>query len=104
MLGTLVGALFLCVRTAGGGESLTAAAHPPGHSSSAAAYVCPGDLPGCSPFAHVAPGVLPVPPPVVLPPRAEPPPHAVAEAAGAIRPPGALARAPDLHVLQVLRN
>ncbi|MCB5181067.1 hypothetical protein [Streptomyces antimicrobicus] len=87
-------------RAAAAGTRTAAGASYAAHAS----YVCPGDLPGCSHRGHVAPGVLPVPPPVVVPPRAEPPPAAGAGPDGRIRPPRAPARAPDLHVLQVLRT
>ncbi|QES50407.1 hypothetical protein DEJ50_23880 [Streptomyces venezuelae] len=121
--GTLVAALYLCAR-AGGGEGLPGV-HPVGPGSGPGpavahsalphapdrtvplgypAYVCPYDLPRCSPFSHVTPGVLPVPPPAVTAPRAEPPAARVAASAGAVRPPQPAARPPDLHVLQVLRT
>ncbi|MFJ3923888.1 hypothetical protein [Streptomyces sp. NPDC090022] len=112
-LGTLLGALILCGRMGAGTEAGPGPVSGTGeaaHTAAAfrhaghAAYVCPGDLPGCSPFAHATPGVLPVPPPAVLPVAGEPPPAAAADPDGRIRPPRALARAPDLHVLQVLRT
>ncbi|MFG2296561.1 hypothetical protein [Streptomyces sp. NPDC048603] len=69
-----------------------------------ASYVCPYDLPACSPFSHVTPGLVPVPPPAVATHGAEPAPVAAVRAAGAARPVQPPARAPDLHVLQVLRT
>ncbi|MFG2876011.1 hypothetical protein ACGFYU_13555 [Streptomyces sp. NPDC048337] len=101
--GVLVGVLLLCARP---GEPhapaalQAAAAHGPAH----AVCVSPYDLPGCSPLAHTIPGVLPVPPPAVTVAGGDPLPAARAGADGRIRPPGTLARAPDLHVLQVLRT
>ncbi|MGR4879316.1 hypothetical protein ACIPUC_07785 [Streptomyces sp. LARHCF249] len=64
----------------------------------------PYDLPGCSALAHVMPGLLPVPPPAVTVAGGDPPPLAAAGAPGRIRAPLALAPAPDLHALQVLRT
>ncbi|MFD0271604.1 hypothetical protein ACFVGY_34290 [Streptomyces sp. NPDC127106] len=62
------------------------------------------DLPGCSPFSHVTPGVLPAPPPAVPVAAAAADPVVRAADAGRARPHGTLARAPDLHALQVLRT
>ncbi|MFD7834868.1 hypothetical protein ACFV5L_06685, partial [Streptomyces sp. NPDC059761] len=64
----------------------------------------PDEPPGCSPFSHVAPGVLPAPPPAVTVPGSAPDPVARAADGGPARPHGTLARAPDLHALQVLRT
>ncbi|MEV8531249.1 hypothetical protein [Streptomyces sp. NPDC051211] len=106
-LGPLVAALFLCARTGGGDAAVRVQAAAPGvpagHAPHAA-FVCPYDLPACSPFSHVTPGVLPAPPPAVTAPGAEPPPPRPTRSAGAVRPPQPAARAPDLHVLQVLRT
>ncbi|MEV7614574.1 hypothetical protein [Streptomyces sp. NPDC089799] len=117
-LGTLVGALFLCARPGGGTvpASGPAGPHPrpltvravapvpvPAHWAHAS-YVCPYDLPACAPFSHVTPGLVPVPPPAVAAPGAEPPPPGAVRAVGAVRPVQPPARAPDLHVLQVLRT
>ncbi|MER5870589.1 hypothetical protein [Streptomyces sp. NPDC002044] len=98
-LGLLVGALFLCARP--GEVSVPGAA--PEHGTHA---VCtsPYELPGCSPLAHVVPAVLPVPPPAVVLHAGGPPAAPAAAARGLVRPPRALARAPDLHALQVLRT
>ncbi|MFI6148863.1 hypothetical protein [Streptomyces sp. NPDC051109] len=115
-LSVLFGALFLCVRpgephAATAGAAATAGT--PGTSSraaitpaAAARAVCaaPDEPPGCSPFSHVAPGVLPAPPPAVTVPGSAPDPVARAADAGPARPHGTLARAPGLHVLQVLRT
>ncbi|MFF4428867.1 hypothetical protein ACFYZ4_06815 [Streptomyces sp. NPDC001513] len=105
LVGALTGALFLCASRSG--ESATPAeprAHVTAHGTAHAVCVSPYDLPGCSPLAHVTPGVLPVPPPAMTVPGGEPPPAAEVSGAGRIRPPGPLARAPDLHALQVLRT
>ncbi|MFD3700241.1 hypothetical protein ACFWUZ_29645 [Streptomyces sp. NPDC058646] len=104
--GVLAGALLLCarpgeVRTAtGGGHAATGV---PGHGTH---VVClsPYEPPGCSGLSHVAPGVLPAPPPAVAVGRTGPAPGARPARAGQVRPVGTLARAPDLHALQVLRT
>ncbi|MCB5170037.1 hypothetical protein LG634_35195 [Streptomyces bambusae] len=114
-LGALVAALLLCGGPFGGhaGGALRTAAAAPHHSPAgygpgrAAAdrpvYECPDGMPGCSGRVHGTPAVLTVPPPAaeapgvpVLAPRPR--------AAGRALPPQPPARAPDLHVLQVLRN
>ncbi|WP_411105865.1 hypothetical protein [Streptomyces sp. cmx-4-9] len=64
----------------------------------------PSGPPGCSGSAHVTPGVLPVPPPAVAGGRTGPVPGARPAVAPRPRPAGTLARAPDLHALQVLRT
>ncbi|MEU8435144.1 hypothetical protein AB0F18_19905 [Streptomyces sp. NPDC029216] len=103
-LGVVAGVGFLCVRTgaaapSGEGPVRVYAAHGP-H----AACVSPYDLPGCSPHSHATPAVLPAPPPAVTAARPGPAPSARPAAPGPVRPPGTLARAPDLHALQVLRT
>ncbi|NXY98971.1 hypothetical protein HYE82_32240 [Streptomyces sp. BR123] len=126
-LSVLLGALLLCVRpgephavTAAAGASHAAGATPApaapvlhghGYGRSQAPYaaarvVCVShdDLPGCSPFSHVTPGVLPAPPPAVPVAAAAADPVARVADAGRARPHGTLARAPDLHALQVLRT
>ncbi|MFE2143278.1 hypothetical protein ACFXA3_16320 [Streptomyces sp. NPDC059456] len=115
-LSVLFGALFLCVRPgdphavtgvsgagASGAGGPGAASAVRGHGAHAVC-VSPGELPGCSPFSHVARGVLPAPPPAVTLPGSAPPPVARTAGAGPSRPAGTLARAPDLHALQVLRT
>ncbi|MDX3536181.1 hypothetical protein PV721_17735 [Streptomyces sp. MB09-01] len=114
LAGVLTGALFLCASRSGespvshgsarAGAQAEPRAHGTTHATTHAVCVSPYDLPGCSSLAHVTPGVLPVPPPAVTVPDGEPPPAAEASGAGRIRPPGPLARAPDLHALQVLRT
>ncbi|MFC8509572.1 hypothetical protein ACFU3J_07865 [Streptomyces sp. NPDC057411] len=106
---TLVGMLFLCLgvgdpggahRGPGGHER--AAFH---HASVVDEYVCPYDPAGCSLFPSLSPAVLSAPPldhPLHLegrPPRLGAPHHL-----GLAPRPGARPRAPDLHVLQVLRT
>ncbi|MEU3609119.1 hypothetical protein AB0E83_27265 [Streptomyces sp. NPDC035033] len=69
------------------------------------AYVCPYDRGGCSLFPSLSPAVLSAPP-------LDPPLHAedrlprvgAFAGGGAARDPGVRPRAPDLHVLQVLRT
>lgn len=104
VLGVLAGALFLCARS--GEPHVSPEARGLGATLAAEHAVCasPYDLPGCSPLAHVTPAVLPVPPPAVTVADGGPLPAARTTAAGRIRPPEPLARAPDLHVLQVLRT
>ncbi|MFE2553603.1 hypothetical protein ACFXGI_34480 [Streptomyces sp. NPDC059355] len=111
-LSVLFGALFLCVRPGEPHPAATASATAAGtigsavSAGSAARAVCvaPDEPPGCSPFSHVAPGVLPAPPPAVTGPGSAPDPVARAVGGGPARPHGTLARAPDLHALQVLRT
>lgn len=105
--------MFLCARPAAGtghagyaGYAATghaAAAHPPG-AAQRVFCVSPHDLPGCSPLSHVTPGVLPPPPPAVAMAGGAAAAAARGSGEGRVRPPSALARGPDLHVLQVLRT
>ncbi|MFJ8659281.1 hypothetical protein [Streptomyces sp. NPDC093795] len=92
------------VTLAGGGTAGSAAAA----SNSGPAvreYVCPYDRGGCSLFPSLSPAVLsapPLDPPLHTaggPPRLDPP-----SGDGPARRSGAQPRAPDLHVLQVLRT
>ncbi|WP_371615606.1 hypothetical protein [Streptomyces sp. NBC_00454] len=118
--GMLAGAVFLCARPAAGtghaateyaatGRAATAhttahtAAHRPG-AAQRVFCVSPHDLPGCSPLSHVTPGVLPPPPPAVATAGGAAATAARVSGEGRVRPPAALARGPDLHVLQVLRT
>lgn len=103
---TLLAALFVCL---GAGD--TAAAHhesAPAHERVTAAvdeYVCPYDRGGCTLFPALSPAVLTAPP-------LDPPPHTEGRLPGLVPAydtgraprPGAQPRAPDLHVLQVLRT
>ncbi|UQX00917.1 hypothetical protein [Streptomyces sp. RerS4] len=99
-------ASFLCARPAG--PAVRAGDHPLAHAAPHTAHagcVSPYDHPGCRGVAHVTPAVLPAPPPAVtVADRTGPAPVARTAGAGAVRPPGTLARAPDLHTLQVLRT
>lgn len=118
VLGMLVGALFLCARSGEPSSHVSSGVrahgtahhmadgttHATTHGPAHAVCVSPYEAPGCSPLAHVPPAVLPVPPPAVTVTGGAPLPSAHTTAAGRIRPPEALARAPDLHVLQVLRT
>ncbi|MET9961474.1 hypothetical protein ABZ128_20865 [Streptomyces sp. NPDC006326] len=109
VLSVLLGALFLCLRPGephqADAQTARADRSAPTAPTAPARVVCvsPDRQPGCSPFSHVTPGVLPVPPPAVTVPgaAAAPVPRAADPRPG--RPPAALARAPDLHALQVLR-
>ncbi|WP_030746358.1 hypothetical protein [Streptomyces sp. NRRL F-5135] len=76
-----------------------------GRSANESRYVCPYDRGDCGRFAHLSPAVLTAPPPAA--------PQAATVTLTHLEPPyrtgplprsGALARAPDLHVLQVLRT
>ncbi|MFE6851629.1 hypothetical protein ACFVDH_12665 [Streptomyces sp. NPDC057674] len=74
-------------------------------AGSVAEYICPYDRGGCSLFPSLSPAVLsapPLDPPLHAAdglPRVEPP-----SGDGAARRSGVRPRAPDLHVLQVLRT
>lgn len=76
-----------------------------GRSANESRYICPYDRGDCGRFAHLSPAVLTAPPPAA--------PQAATVTLTHLEPPyrtgpsprsGALARAPDLHVLQVLRT
>ncbi|MEU9419699.1 hypothetical protein [Streptomyces sp. NPDC048272] len=99
--GVLFGAVFLCGR-AGVGHARPAAHDAPGAPH--AVCVAPYELPGCAPHSHVTPAVLPAPPPAVTVSQTGSAAVADLACAGPVRPPGTLARAPDLHALQVLRT
>ncbi|MFH9721791.1 hypothetical protein ACH4M4_02325 [Streptomyces sp. NPDC017254] len=117
---TLLAALFFCLgsgpgnhhepagaqadaRAAGGATSL--APTVTGTEAVAVEYVCPYDRDGCSLFPSLSPAVLSAPPLDPPPqaagglPRLDPP-----SGDGPARRSGARPRAPDLHVLQVLRT
>ncbi|MFE6715054.1 hypothetical protein [Streptomyces sp. NPDC057695] len=118
---TLLAALFFCLGAGPGPGDHHADAGPgvasgalggstPAVGTTSAArvaveYVCPYDRGGCSLFPSLSPAVLsapPLDPPLHAadgPPRAEP-----ASGDGAARRSGVRPRAPDLHVLQVLRT
>ncbi|WP_079125086.1 hypothetical protein [Streptomyces lushanensis] len=118
---TLFAALFICLgpesATASGSGSIAGPggghagnSHARNRSFTAvnqaeARFSCPYDSGDCALFTHLSPAVLTVPPPaaplaadVQLPHREPPYPT------GQVPRSGALARAPDLHVLQVLRT
>ncbi|MFF3836770.1 hypothetical protein [Streptomyces sp. NPDC001930] len=117
---TLLAALFFCLGAGPGPENHHAGAGPKAASGSAATgttattpavagavveYICPYDRGGCSLFPSLSPAVLsapPLDPPLHAAdglPRFEPP-----SGDGAARRSGVRPRAPDLHVLQVLRT
>ncbi|MFF8509454.1 hypothetical protein ACF064_15295 [Streptomyces sp. NPDC015492] len=118
---TLLAALFFCLgagpgpgdhhadagprATVGTGATGTPAAATRAAGGTAVEYVCPYDRGGCSLFPSLSPAVLsapPLDPPLHAadgPPRSEP-----ASGDGAARRSGVRPRAPDLHVLQVLRT
>ncbi|MFJ5706997.1 hypothetical protein [Streptomyces sp. NPDC093105] len=117
---TLLAALFVCLGSGpvgpgghpGHERAATApAAAPPGPAATPvpgtgrAAYVCPYDRGDCSLFPSLSPAVLSAPP-------LDPPLHTedrlprvdALAGDGAAGGPGVRPRAPDLHVLQVLRT
>ncbi|GGT45486.1 hypothetical protein GCM10010271_56750 [Streptomyces kurssanovii] len=120
---TLLGALFICLGPAGTHHGKPSPrAHGPGATAAeagtptasartatptATAYSCPYDDGGCGLLPVLSPAVLTVPPPQLDAPleAGAPLPHPgpAADAGGRGRS-GVLARAPDLHVLQVLRT
>ncbi|MEU2077045.1 hypothetical protein [Streptomyces sp. NPDC013489] len=122
---TLLAALFFCLGAGPGPEAHHAGTGPEAESGSAGTgaaartatpaaraaagsvveYICPYDRGGCSLFPSLSPAVLsapPLDPPLHAAdglPRVEPP-----SGDGAARRSGVRPRAPDLHVLQVLRT
>ncbi|WP_351230510.1 hypothetical protein [Streptomyces sp. NPDC002133] len=110
---TLLAALFICTGgradTRTGGDLEHAGAHPGVTAASTvpvgAEYTCPYDRGDCGLATHLSPAVLTAPPPAgavdsAAPPSSPAPPLHVGRASRT----GALPRAPDLHVLQVLRT
>lgn len=122
---TLLAALFFCLGAGPGpedhhaGTGAVAASGPaasgttatgtkaagPAATRTVVEYICPFDRGGCSLFPSLSPAVLsapPLDPPLHAAdglPRVEPP-----SGDGAARRSGVRPRAPDLHVLQVLRT
>ncbi|MFE4310598.1 hypothetical protein ACFQ9H_36140 [Streptomyces sp. NPDC056517] len=117
---TLLAALFFCCPPAGPGPgnhhagagpkiasrpTATGTTATPAATGTVVEYVCPYDRGGCSLFPSLSPAVLsapPLDPPLHAAdglPRFEPP-----SGDGAARRSGVRPRAPDLHVLQVLRT
>ncbi|MEU6623620.1 hypothetical protein ABZ926_23015 [Streptomyces litmocidini] len=104
---TLLAALFLCQGTVPEGHGAPHAAGPRAVTAVAATgeYICPYDRGGCSLFPSLSPAVLSAPP-------LDAPPHAAGGTPRLAPPSGdgpahrsdARPRAPDLHVLQVLRT
>ncbi|WP_438294176.1 hypothetical protein [Streptomyces sp. HUAS TT7] len=101
-MATLLAALFICL-AAGGGD--TPARHHAPLADGPAQYVCPYDQGDCGLFPHTGPAVLTTAPANAPVPAAV---HAVRQVpprvgAAPVRF-GPRPRAPDLHVLQVLRT
>ncbi|QES05798.1 hypothetical protein DEJ44_09315 [Streptomyces venezuelae] len=106
---TLLAALFFCLGSGperhheAAPSAAARATHPV--SVATAEYVCPYDRGGCSLFPSLSPAVLsapPLDPPLHAAdglPRLDPP-----SGDGPARRAGVRPRAPDLHVLQVLRT
>lgn len=70
-----------------------------------ARYTCPYEKDNCGLFPHHSPAVLTVPPPTAALTADAPLPHLEPPyPTGQVPRSGTLARAPDLHVLQVLRT
>ncbi|MFD7338237.1 hypothetical protein ACFV98_19860 [Streptomyces violascens] len=114
-MATLLAALFVCL-AAGGGENparlpqalnfVRAGGTPIGPPADGSAqYVCPYDQGDCGLFPHTGPAVLTTPPTDAPVPAAVHAVRPVPPRAGAapVRF-GPRPRAPDLHVLQVLRT
>ncbi|MFP1624019.1 hypothetical protein ACLB9X_02085 [Streptomyces sp. 5K101] len=110
---TLLGALFICLGpsapaphpgAAHGAAALRAPGAAAGGAEPSAAFSCPYDRGDCGLLPVLSPAVLTAPPPDAPPAAAAEIPYPTAPA-GRAGPPrtGALPRAPDLHVLQVLR-
>ncbi|MEU1278901.1 hypothetical protein [Streptomyces sp. NPDC005805] len=109
---TLLGALFLCLSPSGP-VSHHGAAEQQRHGVTAVdghgadrgpAFTCPYDRGDCGLMPVLNPAVLTAPPLDAPLQAASEPPYTVPPAApGGPRRSGALPRAPDLHVLQVLR-
>ncbi|MFE0644365.1 hypothetical protein ACFW2Y_22550 [Streptomyces sp. NPDC058877] len=101
---TLLAALFLCLGT---GPEAEGAHHEEGPRTTAviADHLCPYDPGGCSLFPALSPAVLSAPP-LDAPPSAQggPPRLSLPSGEGPASPGAARPRAPDLHVLQVLRT
>ncbi len=109
---TLLGALLICLSPVAPHHSSHSASPPDVVQTAATAataatyvYTCPYDKRGCGLLPLVEPAVLTAPPPdAPLPSGAQPPHFDPPAATGGLPRSGALPRAPDLHVLQVLRT
>lgn len=103
-MATLLAALFICTAMddpapPAGGTVISLA------GAADARYDCPYDRGHCALFSRVSTAVLTVHPPTApLAPDSGPQPLEHAYAGGRVIGSGARARAPDLHVLQVLRT
>lgn len=95
---TLLGALFICL-------SPSAPHHNNALPDVPTAYTCPYDDGACGLLPLAGPAVLTAPPPAApLEAGAQPPHLDLPAPTGRLPRSGALPRAPDLHVLQVLRT
>lgn len=106
---TLFAALFVCL----GPDTGTGEAHHQERSrlvsvapaQAEAEFSCPYDNGDCGLFPHLSPAVLTVPPPAAPAATDVPLPHREPPyRTGQVPRSGPLIRAPDLHVLQVLRT
>jgi hypothetical protein len=107
---TFLGALFFCLGPGGAHEATASPAYESAGESAygplaATAYSCPYDDGGCGLRPVLGPAVLTAPP-LDAPPPAGAAPASLGTDPGAAPPhhSGAQARAPDLHVLQVMRT
>lgn len=111
---TFLGALFFCLGPGGAHEATASPAYESATGSAgesafgplaATAYSCPHDDRGCGLRPVLGPAVLTAPP-LDAPPPAGAAPTSLATDPDAAPPhhSGAQARAPDLHVLQVMRT
>ncbi|THA51151.1 hypothetical protein [Streptomyces sp. A1136] len=89
---------------ASAGRPVHVAAPGSAPGSTHADCVAPSELPGCAPRSDTPLAVLPVPPSALAAVGAGAVVGARPACAGPVRAPGTLARAPDLHALQVLRT
>lgn len=99
---TLLGVLFLCLAPAGGAHQ---SATDPADTHITTVYSCPYDKGDCGLLPTLNPAVLTAPPLDAPPPAdAQPPYFGPPPPTGGLPLSEALPRAPDLHVLQVLRT
>ncbi|MCP3817531.1 hypothetical protein NLX86_05080 [Streptomyces sp. A3M-1-3] len=107
-LATLLAGLLLCLSAGephGGGTDDPGARRVSATMSAGhAEYTCPFDRSDCGTFSHLTPAVLTAPPPDAPAAVADVPHGGLLRVPADVRAAGAQPRAPDLHVLQVLRT
>ncbi|MER7048312.1 hypothetical protein [Streptomyces jumonjinensis] len=99
---TFLGALFICLSPPDGRHTSAITLAPSAQLQPA--FSCPYENGSCGVLPAVGPAVLTAPPPDSPPPAGPHPPYAGPPAHAAPAPGTARSRAPDLHVLQVLRT